>query len=148
MLQLYLLGQLVLAITLGGILGAQREYRGRQAGFRTYALVCAGASLFTAVCVNFFGPTYQASANVAAQIVTGVGFLGAGMILHKENRIEGLTTAAGLWAVAAIGMVVGVRYFVLAIGATLFIFLVLAIDDRRFHPKVKERDAIIENKNE
>lgn len=129
-----------MAIILGGVLGAQREHRGRQAGFRTYALVSAGAALFTIVCVNFFGPTYQASANVAAQIVTGVGFLGAGMILHKEDRIEGLTTAAGFWVAAAIGMVVGVHYYILAVGGTLLILLILMIDDRRFRPKSSKEE--------
>lgn len=136
MQELYFLEQLVLAVVLGAVLGAQRQRRGRWAGLRTYALVTAGATLFTVLGLNAFFAA-QSGAIVAAQIITGIGFLGAGTILHKEDRVEGLTTAAGLWVAAAIGMAVGVQYFLLAIGTTALIFLVLMIDDRRFRGKEK-----------
>jgi len=127
--ELYYLVQIVLALILGGILGWQREIWGKSAGPRTYALVTAGSTLFTILSVQAFGSD---SARVAAQIVTGIGFLGAGSILHKESRIEGLTTAAGLWMSAAIGMSVGLGYFVLSIGVSVISLLVLMIDDRKF----------------
>lgn len=125
--------QILLAIVLGAILGVQRERWGKWAGPRTYALVCAGSALFTLLSRNFFTNN---PAVIAGSIVTGIGFLGAGTILHKENRVEGLTTAAGLWMAAAIGMTVGVERYILASITTLIILLVLMIDDKSIH---KER---------
>ena len=98
------LGQMLLAIILGGLVGWQREHVGRAAGLRTYALVCMGSTLFTLLSSQaFFGGD---PSRVASQIVVGIGFLGAGTILHKHGGIEFLTTAAGLWAMAAIGMAI------------------------------------------
>lgn len=128
MQEIYLVGQIVLALALGAILGWQRTHSGRWAGLRTYALVTAGSTLFTLLSVNAFGADI---ARVAAQIVTGIGFLGAGTILHKETRVEGLTTAAGLWVAAAIGMAVGVGYYLLSIVTSLLVLLILMYDDRR-----------------
>lgn len=124
---LIFIGQILLAIILGAILGIQRERWGKWAGPRTYALVCAGSALFTLLSRNSFPAS---PAIVASAIVSGIGFLGAGTILHKENRVEGLTTAAGLWMSAAIGMTVGVDKNLLAIITTLIILLVLMIDDK------------------
>ncbi len=123
-------GQILLAILLGGILGWQREKIGKSAGPRTYALVSAGSALFTILSLQAFG--LNEPARVAAQIVTGVGFLCAGLIIHKDGgAIDGLTTAAGVWAVAAIGMAVGVGWYVEAIIATLLLFLILVFDDNK-----------------
>ncbi|TAN32165.1 MgtC/SapB family protein [Patescibacteria group bacterium] len=135
MQQIYLVGQVVLALVLGAALGWQRGHSGKWAGLRTYALVTAGSALFTILSVNSFGADI---ARVAAQIVTGIGFLGAGTILHKETRVEGLTTAAGLWMTAAIGMAVGVGFYILSIASSVLIFLVLMFDDRRI---VKETET-------
>jgi putative Mg2+ transporter-C (MgtC) family protein len=135
--ELYFLAQIVLAIILGGVLGIQREQRGKFAGPRTYALVTAGATLFTILSISAFGADIS---RVASQIVIGIGFLGAGMILHKENRVDGLTTAAGIWMTAAVGMAVGVRYFILAIGVTLLILGVLMFDDHRFKNNKGDED--------
>lgn len=132
MQQFYFLGQIALAIILGSVVGWQRERWGKSAGPRTYALVTAGATLFTVLSNNAFLGTGNTTSTVAGAVVTGIGFLGAGTILHKESRVEGLTTAAGLWSMAAVGMAVGVRYFGLAIGVTLLVFIVLMLDDRRF----------------
>ncbi len=121
------IGQILLAVILGAILGIQRERWGKWAGPRTYALVCAGSTLFTLLSKNFFPTT---PAIIAGGIVTGIGFLGAGTILHKENRVEGLTTAAGLWMIAAIGMTVGVDQYFLSIATTLIILVVLMINDK------------------
>ncbi len=119
--------QILLAIVLGAILGIQRERWGKWAGPRTYALVCAGAAVFTFLSRNFF-PTSPAL--VASAVVSGIGFLGAGTILHKENKVEGLTTAAGLWMTSALGMTVGVERFTLAIISTFIILILLMIDDK------------------
>lgn len=136
--ELYFLGQVVLAIILGAVLGIQRERWGKSAGPRTYALVSAGAALFTILSAHAFGAD---TARVSAGIVTGIGFLGAGTILHKENRVEGLTTAAGLWMVSAIGMAVGLGFYVLSVCSTLVILVVLMLNDDRFIKKTEsEKD--------
>jgi putative Mg2+ transporter-C (MgtC) family protein len=135
--ELFYLGQLALALVLGGVLGWQRERWGKSAGPRTYALVTAGSTLFTILSVHAFGAS-EAS-RVAAQIIVGIGFLGAGTIIHRENHIEGLTTAAGLWMTAAIGMAIGVHYFILASGSTLLMFLILSFNDQRFRKQECER---------
>jgi putative Mg2+ transporter-C (MgtC) family protein len=127
--ELYYIGQLILALALGGMLGWQRERWGKWAGPRTYALVTAGATLFTVLSSNAFD---SSPAMVAAGIVTGIGFLGAGTILHKENRVEGLTTAAGLWISAAIGMAVGIGYYLLAIGVSIMVLLIFMFNDLPF----------------
>ena len=128
--QVYFLAQIVVAMLLGAVLGWQREQWGKSAGPRTYAMVAAGAALFTIMSVHGFSATM--SPIVAAQVVTGIGFLGAGIIFHREDRVEGLTTAAGFWAVAAIGMVVALEYYILAVGATLLMLILFMVNDRRF----------------
>ncbi len=125
--ELTYLFQLILALFLGGVLGWQRVRWGKSAGPRTYALVTVGSTLFTILSLHGFAA--DQTAHVAAQIVTGIGFLGAGTILHKEDRIAGLTTAAGLWITAAIGMAVGIGYYFLASAATLLSLIVLMIDE-------------------
>lgn len=127
-LELQAIGQILLAVVLGGVLGIQRERSGKSAGPRTYALVTAGAALVTVIALSFNSPVMM------GQILTGIGFLGAGTILHKGNdsHIEGLTTAAGLWITAAIGMAIGAQYFMLSIATTFLILLVLMLNDQRF----------------
>lgn len=125
----YFLGRILLATVLGAVLGWQRERWGKAAGPRTYALVTVGAALFTVLATDVLAK-YGNSISISAQIVTGIGFLGAGMILHRKNHVDGLTTAAGLWVAAAIGMAVGSREYLLAIGSTLIIFLILMVDDK------------------
>ncbi len=125
---------MVLAIILGGVLGWQRERIGKAAGPRTYALVSFGSALFTLLSINGFGAANPA--HVAAQVVTGIGFIGAGMILRKnDGSVEGLTTAAGLWAVASIGMSVGVGWFWQSIAATVLMLIVLSFNDDKLHNK-------------
>lgn len=124
-------GQVFLSMLLGAVLGWQRSRRGKSAGPRTFGLVTAGSTLFTLMSKYGFGSTIGTnSANIAAQIVTGIGFLGVSLIFHKEDRVEGLTTAAGLWAAAAVGMAVGLSFYVLSILSTAVIFLVLMINER------------------
>lgn len=141
--QIYLFGQIFLAVVLGGVIGWQREVRGKAAGARTYALVTAGSALFTVLSVNIFPAD---GARIAAQIVTGIGFLGAGAILHKESRIVGLTTAAGLWIAAAIGMAVGLQCYVLAVLSALAILGVFMINDKKIaHAEDVQKDEIEED---
>ena len=110
---------------LGGIIGLEREYRSKVAGFRTHFLVALGSSLFMVISVYGFdnsGVRYDAS-RVAAQIVSGIGFIGAGAIMFQKHAVKGLTTAAGLWVTAAIGVCAGSGRFFLAMAATVMVLL-------------------------
>lgn len=118
------IGNLVVAALLSGAIGLERQVSQKAAGFRTHMLVGAGAGLFTILSINGF-PDPSESSRVAAQIVTGIGFLGAGAIFREGANVRGLTTAAGLWAVAAIGMAAGAGQVILAVAATALVLLVL-----------------------
>lgn len=113
---------------LGLFIGLEREYKGKAAGMRTYALVSLGAALFTILSVGAFqqfGGGVQDPARVAAQVVVGIGFLGAGLIFVQRGSVHGLTTAAGLWAVAAVGMAVGVQMYSVAVFTAVLILVIL-----------------------
>ena len=125
--------QVFVAALLGGIIGLEREWSGRDAGLRTNMLIAMGACLFTTISINGFplqGSTAQDTARVAAQVVTGVGFLGAGAFIHTRSHTKGMTTAATIWMVAAIGMTVGVQAWGLAIFSSVITFVIL----RFLHP--------------
>src|SRR4029079_13396129 len=96
-----LLLRILMVIIVGGLIGAEREYRSKSAGFRTMILICLGSYLFTtfSVYISLASPD-----RIASNIVTGIGFLGAGVIFKSDNRVNGITTAASIWAVAALGM--------------------------------------------
>lgn len=96
-----LLFRFLLVILVGGLIGAEREYRAKSAGFRTMILICLGSFLFTTFSIHISGGTND---RIASNIVTGIGFLGAGVIFKSDNRINGLTTAAVIWVTAALGM--------------------------------------------
>jgi putative Mg2+ transporter-C (MgtC) family protein len=114
----------VLAIILGGAVGLEREVRGKPAGLRTNILICVAATLFTVLSIE--SPLGRADpGRVAAQVLTGVGFIGAGTILHMRGSITGLTSAATIWVVTAIGMAIGARAYVEALGATTLVMIVL-----------------------
>jgi putative Mg2+ transporter-C (MgtC) family protein len=115
--------RLVVALLLGGTIGLEREYHRHAAGIRTMAAVCMGSCLFTAVGIF---PVHTDPTRVAAQVVTGVGFLGAGAILRSGSGVRGLTTAAAIWVVAAIGMAVGFGLYLLPSIATLLMLVFLA----------------------
>ncbi|MCA9868107.1 MAG: MgtC/SapB family protein [Anaerolineae bacterium] len=127
-MQLIWAGRLALAAVLGAIIGYERERRGRSAGLRTFAAVSLGSCLFSIVSYVVV-PGGNETTRIAAQIVTGVGFLGAGVILHGQNQghISGLTTSATLWAAAAVGMAVGYNLLILAVAATLLLMLLLLL---------------------
>ena len=119
--------RLVLAAALGGMIGLEREHSGKPAGFRTNLLICLGAALITEVSFTI-GIHYNGDpGRVAAQIVSGIGFLGAGTILHARGSVYGLTTAATLWVVAAIGIAVGARAYLAAVVASFLVMLTLML---------------------
>jgi putative Mg2+ transporter-C (MgtC) family protein len=128
--ELILAGRLVLAAFLGLLIGFERERRGRSAGLRTFAAVALGSCLFSIISYVVV-PGGNETTRIAAQIVTGVGFLGAGVILHGTTRnpgqISGLTTSATLWAAAAVGMAVGYGLYILAVVSTLLLLLLLLL---------------------
>lgn len=115
----------LLAILWGGLVGAEREYRGKAAGFRTTILISFGSCFFTLMS-SVIGGTGNPD-RIAANIVTGIGFLGAGVIFRGENRVNGITTAASIWAVAAVGMGIGGGYYFAAGCASVLILFVLAV---------------------
>jgi putative Mg2+ transporter-C (MgtC) family protein len=124
-LRLELLVQLLLAVILGGAVGLERELKGKPAGLRTTILITLGATLFTVLSYRL-GAGAGDPGRIAAQVLTGVGFIGAGTILHMRGSVTGLTSAATIWVVAAIGMSVGARAYIEALGTTLVVMLVLA----------------------
>ena len=124
-LHLELLFQLGLATLCGGLIGLERELSGKPAGLRTNILICVGATLFTSLSVELSLGRGD-PARVAAQVLPGIGFIGAGAILHTRGSVTGLTSAATIWVNAAIGMALGTHAYVEAIGAMLLVTLVLA----------------------
>jgi putative Mg2+ transporter-C (MgtC) family protein len=123
-LRLELLVQLVLAVILGGVIGLERELKGKPAGLRTNILISIGATLFTVLSMRMAAEKGDPG-RVAAQILAGVGFIGAGTILHTRGAVTGLTSAATIWVVAAIGMALGTGAYVEAVGTTAIVMIVL-----------------------
>lgn len=127
--------RLVVAVVLGALVGYERERKGKRAGMRTHGVVCLGAALFTVVSIYGFGPSGDPT-RVAAMIVSGIGFLGAGAVLHQRESVHGLTTAASLWVTAAIGLAVGVGMIGMSFMTTILVFLLL-----RFGPRPGEKTS-------
>jgi len=119
--------KLALSIIIGGLLGAEREYRSKSAGFRTLTLICVGATLFTIFSQIIGGPGNPD--RIASNIVTGIGFVGAGVIFKGDgsSKVNGITTAAMIWVTAALGMTIGAGYLLVAMIATGMIFVVLFV---------------------
>ncbi len=113
---------LLLSVVLGFLIGFERKIRSKEAGIRTHTIVCMGSALMMIVSKYAFGDTAD-TARVAAQIVTGIGFLGAGIIVYKRHEVRGLTTAAGVWATAGVGMACGGRLYIIAVGAALIMIV-------------------------
>ena len=120
-----LITRLVVAGLLGGAIGVEREFRAKEAGVRTHFIVALGSALFMIISQFAFGDKFHDVARVAAQVVSGIGFIGAGVIIFQRNVIRGVTTAAGLWVAAAIGMASGDGMYSVAIAATLLTILCL-----------------------
>ncbi len=113
------------AVLIGGGIGLEREIKGKPAGLRTNILICVGSALLMDLSIGLTSKYGGDPGRISAQVVTGIGFLGAGTILHTRGMITGLTSAATIWVVAAIGLTIGAGYFVEAMGATLTVMLVL-----------------------
>ncbi|MCR5560594.1 MAG: MgtC/SapB family protein [Bacteroidales bacterium] len=109
---------------LGGLIGLEREFRSKEAGVRTHFIVALGSALFMLISQYAFSGRFDA-ARVAAQVVSGIGFIGAGVIIFQKNVVRGVTTAAGLWVAAAIGLACGAEMYSVAIAAMLMTILVL-----------------------
>jgi len=117
-----ILTRIALSILIGGIIGAEREYRSKSAGFRTIILISLGSCLFT-IFSAFISPATPD--RIASTIVTGIGFIGAGVIFRGDNRVNGLTTAATIWAAAAMGMGIGAGYYLYSFAGCILALLVL-----------------------
>lgn len=131
-MDIQIIWQLFLATFLGALIGLEREYKGKKAGLQTYSLVALGACLFTVTSFALFnsfpvkiGISFDPSRVIQA-IAIGIGFIGAGVIFRQTSGIVGLTTAAGLWTTAAIGIAVGAGFYFLAVLSTLLVILILA----------------------
>jgi putative Mg2+ transporter-C (MgtC) family protein len=142
--------RLVLAASLGGLVGLEREIRGRQAGFRTNLLVALGCALIMIVSISFayhpwpHSPQFNVNvdpARIAYSVMVGIGFLGAGVIIKQGGEIRGLTTAAGLWCVAAIGLASGAGLYLIALIASVLVLTALWFLNyvEKFLPKVRYR---------
>lgn len=131
-LELPILGRLFLALVLGAAVGLERELSGKPAGLRTIVLICVGSALLTEMSIVVGGMVVSDlvrpdPGRIAAQIVSGIGFIGAGTILVYRGSVVGLTTAATLWVAAAIGIAVGARAYLVAVGATVLVILTLVV---------------------
>ncbi|MBR6964104.1 MAG: MgtC/SapB family protein [Prevotella sp.] len=121
--------RIFVAALLGGAIGLEREYRSKEAGFRTHFLVALGSALFMIVSMYGFNEVLQVGtvrldpSRVAAQVVSGIGFIGAGTIMIQKHAVKGLTTAAGVWVTAAIGLTCGAGMYMLAAVATLLVLI-------------------------
>lgn len=142
--------RIVFAVICGGIVGLEREGKGRAAGFRTHILVCVGASLMT-MTGQYITQILNASsdpARLGAQVISGIGFLGAGTIITtKRNHVRGLTTAAGLWASACLGLTIGIGFYEAAIlGAVVIVFAMIMLQrvDSFFYERRRIREFYIE----
>ena len=121
--------RLVLAVIAGGLIGLEREVVHKPAGVRTHMLVCLGAALFVLVT---FQTTPNEVARIIAGIATGIGFLGAGTIFKAKNDVHGLTTAASIWAVAGVGIAIGLGYYLMTLVAVILVLIVLQLNKSEF----------------
>ena len=132
--ELYYLFNILLAVVLGFAIGYERKLRYKEAGIRTHTIVCAGSALIMVVSKYGFADIMEYDASrVAAQIVSGIGFLGAGIIIYRKHEIHGLTTAAGVWATAGVGMAAGAGMYLVALGAAVVLIGVQCL----FHVRCK-----------
>jgi putative Mg2+ transporter-C (MgtC) family protein len=126
--------KLLLAAALGGLIGLEREEHRHPAGFRTNIIVCITSAMITIAAAEFF-PDPDSTARILTGVLTGVGFIGAGTIITDKNRVIGLTTAASLWSVTGIGIIIGFGYYILAVAFTIIVFVILKLKfvERKFH---------------
>ena len=141
--------RILAAVIIGGILGLERGMKNRPAGLRTYMLVCVGACVIM-LTNQYIYQSFGAGdpVRMGAQVVSGIGFLGAGtIIVTRRNQIKGLTTAAGLWSAAGVGLALGIGFYEAAIMGTVAVFMVITLlqkMDNRLHRKSRQLEAYIE----
>ena len=137
--ELYIVLKLLIAFVLGAAIGLDREKHGSSAGIRTYAAVCLGATLFTAIGEHL--QDIAAASRIIANILVGIGFLGAGIIYKndKTNSSQGLTTAATIWCTAGIGVAVGLNMLIIAVVAAAAIYFLLSLHHQRWYLKWKDK---------
>lgn len=138
-IEIIMVAQLFIALLLGAFIGLEREKHGNAAGIRTYAAVTLGAALFTLIGIH--SPDATAAGRIVANVVTGIGFLGAG-IIYKDNTkglTHGLTTASSVWAASAIGVAVAYNMYLIAVSATVAIYFLLALHHFKWYNKLKNR---------
>ncbi len=147
---LEIFGQLLLAALLGALIGLERKLARKGAGIRTFALVSLGACLFSVISVlafkEFSGVGSLDPSRIASQVVVGIGFIGAGVIIFQKSNVRGLTTAAGMWVSGAIGMAVAFKYYSLAVFTTVLtvaiLFLLWFIEDKLVKLAVYREEGI------
>ncbi len=132
------------AVLLGGAIGMERQIAGKPAGLRTNILICLGSALLMDLSMTLHGPDGRMGdpARLAAQVVTGIGFLGAGTIMQSKGTITGLTSAATIWAVAAIGLTIGAGFYIEGLGAGIMVLLVLELLGSFEHRLVRARRTV------
>ena len=139
-----------LAILLGTIIGVEREIKNRPAGMRTHILVCLGACIISLIESSFVASLSASTetsvadnfGRLSAQVISGIGFLGAGTILFTDRKITGLTTAASLWNTACLGIAIGYGYYLIAIVGSIFVILVLIMMQRIIHVRISKKVEI------
>jgi putative Mg2+ transporter-C (MgtC) family protein len=138
--ELIIVAKLIVSFLLGAFIGLDRERHGSAAGIRTYAAVCIGATLFTAIANHLVGDAGAAS-RVIANIITGVGFLGAGIIYRNASAgtSHGLTTAATVWCTAAVGVAVGLNMFIIAVVGALALYFLLSLHHQHWYINWKKK---------
>ena len=145
--------RILMAVIVGGLIGLERGMKNRPAGLRTYMLVCTGACLIM-LTNQYIYQTFQTGdpTRMAAQVVNGIGFLGAGtIIVTRRNQIKGLTTAAGLWSAAGVGLALGIGFYEAALVGSIAIFIVMTLlqkMDNRMHRKTKTVEVYMEVSSE
>jgi putative Mg2+ transporter-C (MgtC) family protein len=134
------ISRIVMAFLLGGLIGLERELHGISAGIRTYGAICLGACVFGIVSLSVAGAD---PSRIAAQVVTGIGFLGGGIIFRQEDKyISGLTTAATLWATAAVGLAVALGMYMISMLTAILIFLLLLLPRLKWWKKISKKSGL------
>jgi len=143
-LRLDLALKLGLAVLMGGAVGLERQIAGKPAGLRTNILICLGSALVMDLSMNLMGPDGRVGdpARMAAQVVTGIGFIGAGTIMQSKGTISGLTSAATIWTVAAIGLTIGAGFYVEGLGATAMVLIVLLVIGNLEHTLLRTQRTV------
>ncbi len=143
-LRLDLALKLGLAVLMGGAVGLERQIAGKPAGLRTNILICMGSALVMDLSMNLIGPDGRVGdpARMAAQVVTGIGFIGAGTIMQSKGNISGLTSAATIWTVAAIGLTIGAGFYVEGLGATAMVLIVLLVIGNLEHKLLRTQRTV------